>query len=143
MRSKEFYVGVKNLLWDKRQVMPKWPGPSITELADNPTMAEKLLREYVDVRPGVDERLVLDRGTDYTRYPHWWVGLPSEEEIRRKVEEEGRRGRKWGRDEVVAWFVETRRGKVGVKGKVEEVLGRKTAEQEGGVRWVHEVDRFA
>ncbi|KAF8451874.1 ClpP/crotonase-like domain-containing protein [Terfezia claveryi] len=143
MRSKEFYIGVKNLLWDKRKEMPNWPGPSITELAGNPTMAEKLLREYVDVRPGVDERLALDRGTDYTRYPHWWVGLPSEEEIRKKVEEEGRGGRKWGREDVVAWFVEARRGKVGVKGKVEEVLGRKTVEENGGVRWVHEVDRFA
>ncbi|RPB29817.1 mitochondrial 3-hydroxyisobutyryl-CoA hydrolase [Terfezia boudieri ATCC MYA-4762] len=143
MRSKEFYIGVKNLLWDKRKEMPKWPGPSITELAGNPTMAKKLLREYVDVRPGVDERLALDRGTDYTRYPHWWVGLPSEEEIRKKVEEDGRMGRKWGREDVVAWFVEARRGKVGVKGKVEEVLERKTVEENGGVRWVHEVDRFA
>ena len=144
MRSREFYLGVKNLLWDKRKDMPTWPGPSLTELAGNQVLAESLLREYVDVRPGVDERLALDRGMDYTRYPHWWVGLPSEEEIRGKVEEEERKAKNWKRDEVVAWFVDTRRGKVGVREKVVEVLGRKTAEVKGGgIRWVHEVDRFA
>jgi len=143
MRSREFYIGVKNLLWDKSKVMPSWPGPSITELADNPALVEELLGKYVDVRPGEDERLVLDRGMDYTRYPHWWLGLPSEGEIKTKVEEEERKGKTWGRKDVVEWFVEARRGKEGVREKVEEVLGRKTVEENGKVRWMQEVGRFA
>lgn len=148
MHSREFYIGVENLLILKKPDMPAWPGLSLTELANESEKAEALLNEYILPKEGEDERLELDRGTDYTRYPHWWVGLPSEEEIKKKVEAPymaGGSGLLAGREEVVQYFVDTRRGKEGVREKVEECLDRKTrkGEKTGKLEWVYDVNRFA
>ena len=73
----------------------------------------------------------------YKAYP-WNFGLPTENEVRDVVTGDAKGAGDLAKtaDEVVAWFVSRRKGKIGVQEKVREVLDRKTKEGEEGVlRW--------
>ena len=144
MHSLEFYIGVKNFFIDKRRDPPIWCTEPLQDLIADEERVRHLLVEYVAVREGTEERLPLNRGTDYERYPHWWIGLPSEREIREKVEtSKNSIATAMTREQLVQHFVDARRGKLGVREKVESVLARKTRPGEGGVlEWIRSGDRF-
>jgi len=147
MECPDFFLGVKNLLVDKNPDPPQsWNTEPLLQLLENEQLVQQLLNHYVTVEEGSDQQLALDRGTDYTRYPHWWIGLPSESEIEKMITKNAKLPLGAGgmnKDALVQYFVNIRRGKIGVREKVEEVLARKTILGEGGVvEWVHDVNRF-
>ncbi|KAI5811080.1 ClpP/crotonase-like domain-containing protein [Peziza echinospora] len=132
MKSMDFTLGVRSVLDEKEaNYPPKWTSGPLDHLLTHPALRDSLVRDYLEPKEGKDTRLPLPkRGSDYTVYPHWWIGLPSEAEIKRKVEETA----------MVEYFVGTRKGKVGVKEKVEEVLERKTGLDEAAhVFWLSEL----
>ena len=143
MQSPDFIIGVTSLLVAKQtQSLPNWKSPPLDTLISYPEDAEKLRETFLYPKEGEDERLDLGGGrggADYTRYPHWWIGLPSEWEIMKKVRGDGAgKAGKAGmtREDLVQYFIDTRRGKEGVKRKVEDVLERKTTiGKDGEVCW--------
>ena len=144
MHSLEFYIGVKNFFIDKNLDPPVWCTEPLQDLLASEDRIGRVLGEYVAVREGSEERLPLNRGTDYERYPHWWIGLPSEREVREKVEASNNSSvTAMTLEQLVQHFVDARRGKPGVREKVLGILARKTIPGEDGVlKWIDPGDRF-
>ena len=65
------------------------------------------------------------------RYPHGWIGLPIEEDVRNVVEQS-----QMSQKQVVNHFVQKREGQVGVREKVEEIVARMTEERDGTATWI-------
>ncbi|KAI9779703.1 MAG: hypothetical protein M1839_007201 [Geoglossum umbratile] len=126
MEHPDFTEGVYARLIRKPAEIPKWQPTSIeSSLKSNTGEFFKVEGErklqLINVELGVD---------DYHEYPHRWLSLPSEQDILSVVHE----GEKTA-DEIIEYFVNTRRGKAGVREKVSEVLARKTRvnEEDGSI----------
>ena len=75
----------------------------------------------------------------YHQYPHAHFALPSEDYIRHVVEKGKNEGQGWKRAELINEIVNRYGGKFGVRGKVQEVLARRTKSSEetnGRIVWV-------
>lgn len=113
MHHPDFIEGVTARLINRTKERPNWSPNTLEEVTD----------EQVDAffRQVSEERLALldigKRGR-YTKYPHAYLGLPTEKEILAFVEE----GR--STEEIVKYFIKEKDGKVGVREKVEEVMER-------------------
>jgi 3-hydroxyisobutyryl-CoA hydrolase len=126
MEHPDFTEGVYARLIRKPAETPKWQPASIESSPKSNTReffkveGEQKL-QLINVELGVD---------DYHEYPHRWLGLPSEQNIL-SVAHEGQKTA----GEIVEYFVNTRRGKAGVREKVSEVLTRKTRvnEEDGSI----------
>lgn len=126
MRHPDFVQGVEHVL-GKKEGPPVWTPPTLEELG------EEEVRKFINPAPG-EQRLALLRDpgvSDYERYPHEGLGLPTEAEVRRVVV--GRNT--WVKEEVVRYFVDARGGREGVETKVRDVVERMTWEEHGMVRW--------
>ena len=129
MEHPDFVEGVSARLIRKPPQTPKWQPASLAEVSDNDVDA------FFNVEG--DERMKLlneGLGSDYTKYPHSGIGLPSEQEVGRYVREAGgRKDSEW----IVSHFVALQRTKVGVREKVMEILDRRTRlDGEGARTWV-------
>ena len=124
MEHPDFVNGVSAKLIHKPASKPVWDPPRI----------EDVTNEEVDrfVSMSGKKKMEMLADGNYTNYPYRSLGLPSEEEVREVVLQGGQRNMK----ELVRTFVKGRRGKVGVKEKVEEILGRKCSiGKNGKVLW--------
>lgn len=127
MDHHDFVEGVSSRLIAKPPKTPEWQPPTL----DDVTSAD--VKKFF-VTPEGDRKLNLLRHgpeTEYSQYPHAWIGLPSENE----VEELLRGGSFKSKDQVIGHFLEKSRNKVGVREKIEEILDRKTSSQDQGLRW--------
>ncbi|KAK0264415.1 3-hydroxyisobutyryl-CoA hydrolase [Friedmanniomyces endolithicus] len=120
MEHPDFVEGVSALLINKPKTTPKWSPSTLEEVTEKTVMEffvgeEEAELELLPAASGEGSR-------SYTDYPHAWVGLPREREVREFVL--GRNGVD-SVEEVVKHFVNLRDGKQGVKEKVEEILARK------------------
>ena len=70
----------------------------------------------------------------YRQYPHAWIGLPSENDIRRVVQEKPSKSK----EQVVQYFLNKTGYKLGVREKLQEVLDRKTDPQKETAQWIPE-----
>ncbi|KAH0547537.1 hypothetical protein FGG08_000262 [Glutinoglossum americanum] len=130
MDHPDFTEGVFARLIRKPAETPKWQPASLESTNDVDTEA------FFKVEGEQKLQLINSNSEvgDYHEYPHRWLVLPREQEIEYVVRE----GQKTA-DEVIEHFVETRRGKAGVREKVSEVLARKTraAKDHGGkLAWI-------
>ncbi|KAI4256346.1 MAG: hypothetical protein L6R42_006270, partial [Xanthoria sp. 1 TBL-2021] len=84
------------------------------------------------IEEGEDSLNLLTQGLDYDRYPFERdLGLPREEHVEEVVKANPR-----GREDIIKTMVEAKEGKIGVREKVEEVLGRRAGiNGEGKVVW--------
>ncbi|SMY21696.1 unnamed protein product [Zymoseptoria tritici ST99CH_1A5] len=128
MEHPDFIEGVTALLVDKPKRTPTWTPESLDQVS------KKDVDAFFDFsRPTTFELLDQEAGgsgEDYTAYPHAWIGLPSDNEVRAQVGNGGTT-----KEKVVEYFVKKRSGKQGVKEKVEEILKRKTEIREGELYW--------
>ncbi|KAL7266124.1 3-hydroxyisobutyryl-CoA hydrolase, partial [Rhizina undulata] len=101
MEHPDFTEGVITLLVKSKEdpeLKPKWaPAPDANAVD-----------EFFTPRVG-ETRLPLLTDKDYMKYPHAWIGLPTGEEIKQTLEKT-----KLFSSEFVRYFVDGRRGKVGV-----------------------------
>ncbi|KAK4127533.1 ClpP/crotonase [Parathielavia appendiculata] len=129
MASHDFTEGVTALLIEKRPA--SWQPPSLE--AVSPEDSPKLTEDFFLV-PRNRPKLSLLTDANYDEYPYAQFGIPTEEQVEKKV-----MLGTMTRDQVVDAFVRERNQKQGVKEVVEEILDRKTT---GGaksvVKWVYE-----
>lgn len=123
MRHPDFVEGVLKQLAKPRQ-KPTWDPPTIEEVKSDGV--EAFFRYQ-----GEPMELLKNQG-DYRMYPHAKFGLPSEEKIKRIIDE-GMATQK----SVVQHLIDEYNGKQGVKQKVNEVVLRKTERNEssGFLKW--------
>ncbi|CAK3806658.1 3-hydroxyisobutyryl- hydrolase, mitochondrial [Lecanosticta acicola] len=125
MEHPDFIEGVTALLVDKPKRTPSWNPDSIDKVTDadvNSFFTHETEFDLLDASAG-------GTGEDYYRYPHQWIGLPSEGAVQQQVTD----GK--SRDQVLEHFIEVTHGKQGVKEKVEEILNRKTQSVKGKMEW--------
>jgi 3-hydroxyisobutyryl-CoA hydrolase len=124
MEHPDFIEGVTALLVDKPKRTPQWTPATLEEVSEEDVNAffdfdASSSFELLDQSAG-------GHGEDYKVYPHAWIGLPSEVQVRNFVLE----GK--SKQQILEHFVKQSEGKQGVKEKVEEILLRKTTEDEQG-----------
>lgn len=120
MEHPDFVEGVSSLLIRKPRTTPQWQPSELSKITD----------------ADVDEffappNLELLSTANYQEYPHAWIGLPKDRDVESFVNREG----SVSRDQVLEHFVRETGGKLGVKEKVEEILFRKTVEDNGRLGW--------
>ena len=127
MTHPDFVNGVSAKLIHKPASKPVWDPPRIEDVTN-----EEVDR-FVDMS-GRERMPMLAEG-DYVKYPYRNLGLPQDAEVQEAVVKgEGRNAK-----ELVKAYVRKRRGKAGVKEKVEEVLARKCSiGNNGRVLWEDE-----
>ncbi|KAF2835390.1 mitochondrial 3-hydroxyisobutyryl-CoA hydrolase [Patellaria atrata CBS 101060] len=113
MAHHDFVEGVTARLIERKKERPNW----------QPNSFEDATPESIDAffQPAGQTLSLLEKGegASYKDYPHAWIGLPREREIMGFVNEGGK-----NREEVVAYFLQSKDGKMGVREKVDEVLER-------------------
>ena len=137
MEHPDFVNGVSAKLINKPANKPVW----------NPSTLNKVSNSNVDkFFGGLGDRRIelLSDGESYTEYPHGYfnggcdLALPREEEVVKELQQEQSRDRnneprKWkNQAALVRAFVKGRKGKAGVKEKVEDVLARKCSVEKSG-----------
>lgn len=127
MEHPDFVSGVWSLLVDKlKSGAPKWQPPTLDDVTDAD------VDKFFDVPPGESLMPVLKPGVDYHEYPHKHFALPSEEDIKKVVQDTG-----YPKEDIVKYFWNSTGRKAGVKNKVAEVLDRRTkAGSRGRLEWV-------
>lgn len=125
MRHPDFTEGVSALLIRKPRTDPKWQPASLEDIKPEDNIAEP----FFEVE-GLKKLELLSEG-DYKQYPFQKYSLPKEQAVERVVKKEPR-----SRKAVVREFIQNKGGKQGVKEVVEEILERKTVEQDGKAVWV-------
>jgi 3-hydroxyisobutyryl-CoA hydrolase len=124
MAHPDFVSGVTARLIEKPPRTPTWTPASLDAVSDKEVESFFLVE-------GKQRFPLVSNGPDYGEYPHAGLGLPREVEVERFVGAGGRE-----RSEVVDFFVGMRRGKVGVREKVEEILDRMTVVGKDGLHCV-------
>lgn len=117
MEHHDFIEGVTARLIERKKGRPDWKPNTLQEVTS------------ADVDSFFDQPLELallndGQGSRYKEYPHAEIGLPTEEQIL-QVWGQSRQATK---EDIVQRFIEAKKGKQGVKEKVEEVLQRATEE---------------
>jgi len=125
MEGHDFVEGVSARLIRKPAETPQWQPSTI----DAVSMDD--VDRYFTTR-GQEHLQLYSRGPSatYLRYPHAWIGLPTEKDVQEVVEQGGK-----GRKDVLKHFYQLKEGKLGVKEKVQEILARKTTVQAGSLVW--------
>ncbi|KAL8736010.1 MAG: hypothetical protein Q9166_000572 [cf. Caloplaca sp. 2 TL-2023] len=126
MQHPDFVNGVSARLIHKPATKAQWDPPTLEGVSNED------VESFFRIEEGEERLRLLTQGLDYDRYPFERdLGLPREEHVERVVKEKARE-----RKEVVDMMVEAKEGKIGVREKVEEVLGRRTGNNgEGKVVW--------
>lgn len=121
MEHPDFVEGVSSLLIRKPRTTPQWQPSELSKVSD----AE--IDAFFSAQPDLE----LLSTSDYSEYPHAWVGLPREKDVESFVNQKGN----ISRDETIKHFISSSSGKLGVREKVEEILERKAQEDDGMLRW--------
>ena len=125
MTHPDFVNGVSAKLIHKPASKPVWDPPRIEDVT------KEEVDRFVDMS-GREKMAMLAEG-DYMFYPYMSLGLPQEAEVQRVVKKVKK---EWNSTELVNSFVKARRGKLGVKEKVEEVFARRCSiDSDGRVLW--------
>ena len=125
MAGTEFTRGVKGRLIDKTP--PKWDPATVQEVSD-----KDIDRIFEPVTGGQRLQLIKTGAKDYREYPYT-LGLPREEAIGNAVKAGGKTA-----VQVVEEMLRNHHDKVGVREKVQEVLGRCCTENKAGqLQWIN------
>lgn len=128
MKSHDFNEGVKAFFIDKRPA--KWSPASLDEIPPGANISEG----YFTSDPELP-KLKLLNARSYQEYPYNKFGLPNDHDVMETM-----RNGNFSREKLINHFVETKRGKQGVREVVEEILERMVKRQNGSdnVEWKQE-----
>lgn len=121
MEHPDFVNGVSAKLINKPASKPKWNPPTLNKVQN--TDVDQFFRDR-----GERRMELLSDGANYIKYPHGTLALPREE----KILDEVKQGNWKNKAEFVKAFTKYRKGKAGVKEKVEDVLARKCSVAKNG-----------
>ncbi|KAL8881036.1 MAG: hypothetical protein Q9198_001679 [Flavoplaca austrocitrina] len=126
MRHPDFVNGVSARLIHKPATKAKWQPDTLEGVTNDH------VENFFKIDEGEDSLNLLTQGLDYDRYPFERdLGLPREEHVEQLVKARAR-----GREDIINAMVEAKEGKIGVREKVEEILGRRAGMNgEGNVVW--------
>lgn len=111
MEHPDFVEGVTARLIRKPAEKPNWSPATLDEVTD------ETVASFFSNAPEL-ELLNMGQGAAYQDYPHAWLGLPREAEVERVV----RDGQAKSRDGVIKHLMNLKKGKMGVREKVQEIL---------------------
>ncbi|KAF7554053.1 hypothetical protein G7046_g6928 [Stylonectria norvegica] len=125
MKHHDFTEGVTALLVEKRE--PAWTPKSLTVIGDR-----NVAGPFFEYDGGRAMTLFNDR--TFSEYPYETLGVPSEREIRKVVENDT-----YTQDQLIDTMIASRKGRQGVSEVVREIVERKTeVDKKGKARWVKE-----
>jgi len=125
MEHHDFVEGVTAKLLHKPPIPAQWQPATLDEVKSEDVEA------YFRIPEGKQKLPLIIEGAEYMRYPHGWIGLPIEEDVRKVVEQN-----QMSQKQVVNHFIQKREGQVGVKEKVEEIVARMTEERDATATWI-------
>ena len=126
MEHPDFVNGVSAKLIHKPASKPVWNPSSIADVQHGD------VNKFFD-ESGARRMDLLSNDFAYSEYPHRDLALPREEEVRDALAQRER----WSKNELVKAFTKGRRGKAGVKEKVEDVIARKCLTgEDGSLSWI-------
>lgn len=131
MRHPDFVEGVDAQVI-RKDYQPQWQPASLKDIANPQEHAAPFFEISAETAP-----LELLTDDDYDGYPHWRLGLPTEQEVMKLV-----KSKQYSAKQVVKLFELQREGKQGVREVVSDILVRKTREvkvekrKEFIVQWV-------
>ncbi|KAI0021905.1 enoyl-CoA hydratase/isomerase [Xylariomycetidae sp. FL0641] len=120
MKHPDFNEGVTARLDTKST--PTWQPPSLEAVDPQ----EDLAAPFFQTSPE-DEKLTLLTNQDYEEYPYRSFGSPTEDDIRNVVEKA-----EYSQGQVLDHFVQSKNGRQGISTIVQEILDRRTYENEEG-----------
>jgi len=131
MEGHDFVEGVSARLIRKPAETPVWQPATLDEVS-----MDDVDRYFVT--RGRAQMQLYNRGqtASYLQYPHGWIGLPTEANVRKVVEEGGKSKR-----DVLSHFVLLKEGKLGVREKLDEIINRKTSVKDGSLVWDSDAER--
>jgi 3-hydroxyisobutyryl-CoA hydrolase len=115
MQHPDFVTGVTARLIERLKGRPNWKPNSLKEVNDSDVSP---FFGNINRRDQPLQLLNTDPDANYKIYPHAWLALPSEKEIRRVADTEN------SKEPVIQHFLKATDYKTGVQEKVEEVLDR-------------------
>ncbi|KAL8998298.1 MAG: hypothetical protein Q9169_002612 [Polycauliona sp. 2 TL-2023] len=126
MRHPDFVNGVSARLIHKPATKARWEPDTLEGVSNDD------VEKFFKIDEGEDSLDLLTQGLDYNQYPFEQnLGLPREEHVEQVVKTKGR-----GREDIINAMTEAKEGKIGVREKVEEILGRRAGiDGEGKVVW--------
>lgn len=124
MEHPDFVEGVTALLVDKPKRTPNWSPDSLDKVSQEDVESFFTHKTDFELLP----KEAGSTGGNWMEYPHAF-GLPREIEVQEKVTD-------GSRQQIVDEFVKKTEGKQGVKEKVNEILDRKTTEENGRLQWI-------
>jgi 3-hydroxyisobutyryl-CoA hydrolase len=128
MEHADFVEGVTAKLIRKPASTPQWSKTSFSDVSD--AEVEAFFVDELKLQLPASQN---SSETPYVDYPHAWTGLPTETEIKKFVQSNPR----YDFEGVIQQFISIKRGKMGVREKVDEVLHRKTvsSDSQSGFEW--------
>jgi 3-hydroxyisobutyryl-CoA hydrolase len=114
MRHPDFVTGVTARLIEKTKGRPAWKPNTLKDVTANDVNAF-----FAHINRGGESLKLMQSGPEasYSAYPHAWLSLPTENQIRRVAADNSA-------SETIKHFVDKTSHKTGVKEKVTEVLER-------------------
>lgn len=94
---------------------------SALDFTETPAGPVRVTDEYFAITAEAEKLEVLQRGQNWTQYPRKNIGLPSEREIRREIEDAS-----WTERDLLLYLEDSYRGKQGLRAKFYDVVARKT-----------------
>lgn len=136
MEHPDFVEGVSARLMRKPPTTPQWQPNALNEVS------EKAAENFF-LQPAGDRMSFFNTtpAADYSQYPHLWIGLPQEAEVRASVREKNRDNKAQSKADVVQDFVLKQTGKPGVVEVVQEILDRQTVEAQNKLWWRDDWER--
>ena len=125
MEHPDFVEGVSARLIQKPPGKPNWSPATMDEVSD------ETVDSFFAADPTELALLSAEGANPYQDYPHAWVGLPWEKEVKTFIENNTPKDPRI----VVRHFLNEKKNKIGVKEKIEEILVRKTSIKDGSLVW--------
>lgn len=130
MEHPDFVEGVSARLLRKPPTKPQWQPDTLEGVT------EQSAEGYFLKPAGQRMTFLKDEPiADYYRYPHQWLALPKEDEVKAYVHEQRQNARACTKVDVLQHFLQRQTGKLGVKEVLEDIMERQLVVEQDRLSW--------